>query len=324
MESEVRKRLQWIDLFKKHGNAAVVCLKCGISRPTLRKWLRRYEQFGLEGLKGQSRKPKNSPARKVTKEHEQIILSLRRERKLGHRRICTELQRLHGIYLSIATIYKILQRHKVALLNIKRAYRKGKKRYNRPTPGDRVQMDVCKIASGIYQYTAIDDCSRYKVAGLFKRRTAANSIAFLEQVTEEMPFPIQRIQTDRGQEFFAIKFQERPMEWGIKFRPIKPGSPHLNGKVERAQRTDLDEFYSTVDIGSLNLEEQLQEWQHYYNWQRPHSSLKGKTPIDVVCELFNKTPLGEEVEDLYDASKERIREQNYRFDLRLRKLKQSL
>ena len=182
-------------------------------------------------------------------------------------------------------------------------------------------MDVCKIAPGFYQYTAIDDCSRYKVLGLFKRRTAVNSITFLEQVVEEMPFPIQRIQKDRGREFFAYKFQELLMEWGIKFRPIKPGFPHLNGKVERTQRTDLDEFYSTVDIKSPDLEEQLQEWQHYYNWDRPHRSLKGKAPIDVVCECFDKTPLREDVYDRYDISKERIQEQNYRYNLQLRKLK---
>jgi transposase InsO family protein len=83
-------------------------------------------------------------------------------------------------------------------------------------------MDVCKIGQGLYQYTAIDDCSRYKVMALFKRRTAANSIACLEQDTKEIPFSIQRIQTDRGQEFFAVKFQKLLMEWGIKFRPIKP------------------------------------------------------------------------------------------------------
>ena len=69
---------------------------------------------------------------------------------------------------------------------------------------------------------------------------------FLDAVIEEMPFAIQRIQTDRGREFFATEFQKRLLEWGIKFRPIKPASPHLNGKVERSQRTDLDEFYSTV------------------------------------------------------------------------------
>lgn len=56
------------------------------------------------------------------------------------------------------------------------------------------------------------------------------------------------------------------MEVGIKFRPIKPRSPHLNGKVERGQRIVLDEFYSTVDLSSDNLPDQLPEWQHYYNW----------------------------------------------------------
>lgn len=92
-------------------------------------------------------------------------------------------------------------------------------------------MDVCKIAAGLYQYTAIDDCTRWKVLALYKRRTAKNTLDFLDQVVERMPFPIQRFQTDRGKEFFAYAVQERLMDWGIKFRPIKPASPHLNGKV---------------------------------------------------------------------------------------------
>lgn len=78
-----------------------------------------------------------------------------------------------------------------------------------------------------------------------------------------MPFPIQRLQIDRGREFFAYVFQERMMEYGIKFRPNKPASPHLNGKVERSQKTDLEEFWSTVDLMSPNLEKQLDEWQIY-------------------------------------------------------------
>jgi putative transposase len=64
-------------------------------------------------------------------------------------------------------------------------------------------MDTCKIAPGIYQYTAIDDCTRYRVLGIYSRRNSKNSINFLHKVIEEMPFPIQRIQTDRGTEFFA-------------------------------------------------------------------------------------------------------------------------
>lgn len=324
MEPEIRKRYRWIQLFQKLGNAGIVCLKCGISRPTLRKWLKRYELNGIEGLREESKRPRSSPASKVTTEYENIIIDMRKTRKLGHRRICTELQRLHGISLSVATVHKILKRHNEQYLQRKREYRKKIHRYNRPVPGDRVQMDVCKIAPGLYQYTAIDDCSRYMVVALFKRRTATNSMEFLEQVAEEMPFAIQRIQTDRGAEFFADKFQRQLMEWAIKFRPIKPASPHLNGKVERAQRTVLDEFYSTTDIKSAELEQELAEWQHYYNWQRPHSSLNGKTPMDVVCELMPQTPYNDDVIEQYDISKERLQEQNYKLDLRLRKLKRCL
>ena len=72
-------------------------------------------------------------------------------------------------------------------------------------------MDTCKIAPGIYQYTAIDDCSRYRVLDVFNRRSAANTLIFIDKVIEEMPFPIQRIQTDRGTEFFAEKVQRKLM-----------------------------------------------------------------------------------------------------------------
>lgn len=81
-------------------------------------------------------------------------------------------------------------------------------RYSRPIPGDRVQMDVCKIAPGLYHYVAVDDCTRYRVLGLFPRRNGTHTIAFLERVVEEMPFPIQRLQTDRGREFFALSVQQ--------------------------------------------------------------------------------------------------------------------
>jgi len=67
-------------------------------------------------------------------------------------------------------------------------------------------MDTMKVA-GLFQYTAIDDCSRFRVLGLYQRRTAENTLLFLDRVIEEMPFLIQCVQTDRGTEFFAIKVQ---------------------------------------------------------------------------------------------------------------------
>ncbi len=171
----------------------------------------------------------------------------------------------------------------------------------------------------------MDDCSRYRVLAVFNRRSATNTLLFLDQVLEEMPFPIQRIQTDRGTEFFAEKVQRKMMEYEIKFRPNKPGSPHLNGKVERSQRTDKEEFYSIANLDLNELQtETLSEWQHYYNWHRAYGSFKGKTPMDVVCEHLDKTPIWEEVNQNYEPDKERIQLSNYQRDLKLRKLKPSL
>lgn len=96
MDDEIRKRLRWVQLYEELGNAGVVCLRCGISRPSLRKWWQRYRELGIDGLKEESRRPKTSPARKVEPMHEQLIAALRK-RKLGHRRIQNELQHLHGI-----------------------------------------------------------------------------------------------------------------------------------------------------------------------------------------------------------------------------------
>ena len=185
-------------------------------------------------------------------------------------------------------------------------------------------MDTKKLAPGKYQYTAVDDCTRYRVLSIHEKRTAANTLTFIDKVIEEFPFPIERIQTDRGREFFSHKVQKKLMECSIKFRPIKPRSPHLNGKVERSQKTDVQEFYSTVDLDDPHLLDKPQEWQHYYNWDRPHGSLNGKPPMEVFFELSGKTPLWEDVEARYDPSEERFQEAHYSLDLQLRKLKRCL
>lgn len=190
--SNVKLRLQWLELYWKLGSYAAVCKHFGISAFTLRKWLRRYEELGINGLKNKSCRPVTSPYQKRNDHNEHLILTLRKERKLGARRLQTELQRLYSLSFSLSTIHKTLKKHNVGDLFLKRHYRKQTKRYNCKYPGERVQMDVCKIAAGLYQYTAIDDCTRYKVIALYSRRTSANTLDFLNKLRERMPFCIQR------------------------------------------------------------------------------------------------------------------------------------
>ena len=302
MYDEVKRRLTWIKLYEDTGNAGLVCRRCGISRPTLRKWLRRYAEQGIEGLASRSRRPKRSPQQKVFEREEGWILALRRERKLGARRIQHELRREHACFLSLETIHKILLRHPTP--PVRRPKRPVvPKRYSMRLPGERGQMDTMKLAPGLYQYTFVDDCTRYLVAALYPRRTAAHTLEFLDYVLEQVPFILQRLQTDNGTEFMAYAVRERLLALRIKHRPIPPRTPHLNGKVERVQKTVLDEFYATTSLTSATLAEDLEDRLTDYNYRRVHGSL-GVTPIDRWAALEDELPSWDDVLAAFDLKKE--------------------
>jgi len=291
MDREIRQRLKWVQMYEATGNAGLTCRRCGISRPTLRKWWKRYQAEGTNGLKSQSRRPHHSPGRRIHQKQEEWILKMRTERKLGVRRIKTELLRLHNFRASLATIHKVLKRHEVKPLKRLRR-RKKVMRYQKDIPGERVQLDTCKVRPGIYLYTAIDDCTRCLAARVYSRRTSANTVKFLETYVSDFIFGVQRIQTDRGTEFTAMKVVEWFQDNQIKWRPIRPRSPHLNGKVERVQKTVLDELFATIDLDNLSLEEinwELEDWIDDYNRDRIHGSL-GQPPIHKALDLLDQCP----------------------------------
>ena len=104
MNKEIKQRLKWIELYEETNNADLVCRRCGISRPTLRKW---YKEKGRDGLQDVSRRTK------INNRIEESILKLRKDRKLGARRIQNELLRKHNFQLSLASIHKVLTKHEV-------------------------------------------------------------------------------------------------------------------------------------------------------------------------------------------------------------------
>ncbi len=85
MDLNIKSSLTWVNLFLETNNAGYVCRRCGISRPTLRKWVNRYNKLGIDSLADQSKRPKNSPKIKLTTEIENRILDLRKKRNLGVR-----------------------------------------------------------------------------------------------------------------------------------------------------------------------------------------------------------------------------------------------
>jgi transposase InsO family protein len=321
MEADAKRRRAWVELYLKTGDAGLTCRRCGISRPTLRKWIRRFKASGEAGLVSISTRPSGSPNRRIDETVRKTILELRRTKNIGARRIQIELGFAEDLWLSRTIIQRVLDGAGVQPLRHPRRP-ETPKRYSRPIPGDRVQLDTIKIGRGLYQYTAVDDCSRFRVLGLYPRRSGKYTVVFLERVIEEMPFPIQRVQTDRGTEFFAEQVQNFLKENFIKFRPIPPRSPHLNGKVERSQLTDLQEFWANRKAPALQDADDLECWQFDYNWRRPHGSLHGKRPIDRVVELSNEIPNREEVALQYDPAREPLRFSNWAADMAMNTARQ--
>ncbi len=257
----------------------------------LLKWLRRYEEFGLEGLRERSSRPHNSP-RATQSEVVGKILYLRQNYHFGPHKIAMYLKRYHEIDVSPSGVWRILRRLGMNRLPTSQRYKRHKdrwKRYEKPQPGHRVQIDVKFIAplpgarKKHYQFTAVDDCTRLRVLKLYDRLNQKTAIQFLDHVLEKLPFRVDLIQTDNGSEFQAA-FHWHVLDRGIQHVYIKPATPRLNGKVERSHRIDAEEFYKLLDgvvqDDTQLFDAKLQEWEHYYNFERPHGGLGGQTPYE--------------------------------------------
>ncbi len=139
-------------MYEECGDAGLVCRRCGISRPTLRKWAKRYKQCGIAGLESQSRRPHSSPDTKVTDDLRALILTMCEKRNLGARRLQTELIRLHQIHLSTATLHKVLSE---ASVNPIVTYRRKK---DFQTPIDRITeiSDQTPLSEEVSQHYQIE------------------------------------------------------------------------------------------------------------------------------------------------------------------------
>lgn len=288
----VQFKLHVLDLAKELGNVRKVCKEYEVNRSTFYTWKKKYDKRGREGLNRKKPQVNNHPKR-LSDAAIAKILELRETYKMGPERIMWYLSRYHGVETSESTVYRTLVHHGLNRLP-KHASRRSvhTKRYSKEVPGHHVQFDVKfitlkgpnKQAIKRFQYTAIDDATRIRALKIFDRHTQKNAIDFVDYVIEKFPFRIHTIRTDRGHEFQAL-FHWHVEDEGIQHVYIKPRSPQLNGKVERSHRTDQEEFYQLLTYtDDVDLNQKLEKWENFYNFDRPHSSLNGLTPYEILRE----------------------------------------
>ncbi len=289
-QRDISRKLRILKHAQETGNISKTCRYFGICRTSFYDWKKAYEQTGEAGLINSKPCPINVPLR-IPLEIEEKILHLRKKYHLGQVRIAWFLERYHGIKVSPGGVRNVLLRNGMNRLpkNAKKRTIKTH-RYEKQIPGHHIQVDVkflkfkdqtgCKVRR--FQYTAIDDATRIRALKIYKRHTQENAIKFVEYVIAKFPFRIHTVRTDNGHEFQA-KFHWHLADLGIRHVYIKPGTPRLNGKVERSHGTDETEFYQLLEYtDDVDLNKKLILWEDYYNLHRPHSALNGKSPYEVL------------------------------------------
>ena len=210
-----------------------------------------------------------------------------------------------GYQRSITGLYRFLKKQGMTAQKLPNPKYVPKPYEQMAYPGQRVQIDVkfvpacCLVneAKGkkFYQYTAIDEYSRWRYVEAFEEHSTYSSARFLEHLIRRFPMPIECVQTDNGMEFTKrfstpgqvtlTAFQRVLQEHGIRHKLIRPFTPRHNGKVERSHRKDNERFYAYTFYSFADFSRQLQLYNRRDYNRFPMRPLGWKSQQTVLDEF---------------------------------------
>ena len=275
----------------------------GVSRQTAWKWLRRFETEGHAGLEDRTSRPLRSP-RRLPQAQINAILAARHEHRFGPHRLAP----LTGVPRS--TIGDVLRRHGLSRLRDQDGPTGIPIRYVRERPGELLHIDVKKLGripdggghrvrgrvtgtprshGGGYDYlhVAVDDMSRVAYVGVFGDERGPTCARFLLDAAAFFAgrgVRIERVLTDNARNYtVSHDFRDALAEIGARHKRTRPFRPQTNGKAERFNGTLLTEwaYVRRYDTNKARLDA-LPAFIAYYNEQRPHGSLDGRSPMTTL------------------------------------------
>jgi transposase InsO family protein len=275
-----------------HWSMTELCLRYGVSRITGYKWLDRFRQGGVSGLRDHSRAPRSCP-HQTSDELVDYILEENRRYGWGARKILKRLKTRfpHRDWPARSTIFDILERH--GRVRPRRRHRRwkhpGASPFNTTAPNQIWTVDFkgeFLMRNGRYCYplTVVDHFSRYLLCchGLPDVKTTGVKGQFL-RLFREHGLP-DAIRSDNGSPFAStgIHGLTRLNVWwlqlGITHQRITPGNPQQNGAHERLHKTLKAE--ATKPPGAdLSVQQRIfKRFRRTYNQIRPHEALGDETP----------------------------------------------
>ena len=285
-----------MEVLRDGGMVVEVAERYGVSRQAVHRWLRRYQQGGLDALADRSHRPRGCPHQLAATVEARVCELRRAHPGWGPRRLGHELARQQVAPLpSRATIYRVLLRNGLVEPQARRRAKTAWRRWQRERPMQLWQMDVMgglQLADGgeAKLVTGIDDHSRFCVAaGVVGRATARAVCRVFTQAMASHGVP-EELLSDNGKVFTGrfgpnpgeVLFDRICRENGITHRLTAPRSPTTTGKIERFHKTLREELLATLPpFPSLEVAQKVIDgWVCDYNTRRPHQALAMRTPAE--------------------------------------------
>lgn len=283
---------------------------------TAKRWADRYRAHGRAGMVDRPCRPRSSP-QQTPPRVERRAVGLRVTRRWGPARIAYHL-RSQG--LAPSTVHKILRRYQCPPLVFTdpatgtrtRSSRRAPQSYTHQAPGDLVHLDIKKLGripdggghkmlgrqagrrdrrSGMgywYIHNAVDDHSRLAYSELLTDERKETAAAFWKRAQAYFSaagITVARVMTDNGSCYRSRVFAAALGEQ-ISHQFTRPYRPQTNGKVERFNRTALEEWaYARCYTTEAERAAVFDDWLHTYNHHRGHTALRGRSPADLVPNL---------------------------------------
>lgn len=304
LAQEARKRQGVVKLARRKGKSFAARIY-GVSLSSVKRWDKRYDGKDWRSLMERSHRPKSHP-RQHTEDEEMLISKAfwKKYERYGWDGVYVEAK-ANGYNRSLSGMIHAAKRLELVEKDKQRPARRCARRYPEiQLPGEKVQVDVKEVpynclrgkvrrdGKHLYQWTAIDECTRVRFVYAFEEHTPENSVKFLRMLINAFPFKIQTIQTDNGTEFtykYISEDTECPFDTelrklGIEHKLIPPRTPWHNGKVERSHRNDQRYFYDWETFRSVeDLNTKLAKHLQWSN-NKTMRTLGNKSPLQILEE----------------------------------------
>ena len=290
---------------EKHG-VTKAAIRYHTNRQYIYRWKNRYDGT-LQSLEDRSHRPYSHPNQHRPEEIKLIDDMRRRNPNVGLVVFWVKL-RQRGYSRSVSGLYRFLRKRGQMAVKLPNPKYIPKPYKQADYPGQKVQIDVKYVPSSClvgvaaeeakenggyyYQYTFIDEYSRFRYLEAFKEHSSYSSSEFIKHCVKRFPYAIECVQTDNGGEFTnrlnsqcsnrKTLFEVTLEQLGIRHKIIRPYTPRHNGKVERSHRKDNEYFYASHKFFSFaDFQNQLAVWNRYYNnfpmrplnWHSPKQAL---------------------------------------------------